>query len=380
MKINYNISAIVANDSLNRNDHRLSASSQRLASGLKINQAKDNPSGIAIGKKMKAQIRSLEQADQNSSDAISVVEIADGALNEVHAMLQRMNELAVKASTATMKDDDRAMIDEEVKQLKKEIQRISDDTDFNTQRLLDGTFDRKGYSDTVGVTVGTFSDDIPAMKLGLTLTTDTSIGDNGETIYEITSAQLSAAAGEPAPSTEMQHFITEANSTVKYEGDTVTFADGTGKELKVYVTKDIDGSVVLDLTDIGPMRVQIGANEGQVLALRIPKMDLRSMGIKDTNVLTEESSQAAIDEIARGIEYVSSARSRLGAYQNRLEHTATSLDVTQEEMTSAYSRIMDVDMAEEMTEYTNLQVLVQAGTSVLAQANERPQQVLQLLQ
>ena len=178
----------------------------------------------------------------------------------------------------------------------------------------------------------------------------------------------------------MQHFITEANSTVKYEGDTVTFADGTGKELKVYVTKDIDGSVVLDLTDIGPMRVQIGANEGQVLALRIPKMDLRSMGIKDTNVLTEESSQAAIDEIARGIEYVSSARSRLGAYQNRLEHTATSLDVTQEEMTSAYSRIMDVDMAEEMTEYTNLQVLVQAGTSVLAQANERPQQVLQLLQ
>lgn len=378
MKINYNISAIIANNSLNRNDNRLSASSQRLSSGLKINQAKDNPSGIAIGKKMNAQIRSLEQADQNSNDAVSVVETADGALTEVHAMLQRMNELSIKAATDTMTAEDREMIDQEMQQLKDEIQRISDETDFNTQKILDGTFDRKGYTNQLGVNVGYFSDDIPAMKMDINLTaTKTTI--NGVDHYDITGATLAKAPAPAETTAEMEEFIN--NAVCEMDGDTAIFTHASGKELRVYVSTDtITNPVQLDLTDVGPMRVQIGANEGQVLSLRIPEMSLRNMGIKDTNVLTAEDAQNAIDEIAKGLEYVSSVRSRLGAYQNRLEHTNASLDVTQEEMTSAYSRIMDVDMAEEMTEYTNLQVLVQAGTSVLAQANERPQQVLQLLQ
>jgi flagellin len=136
----------------------------------------------------------------------------------------------------------------------------------------------------------------------------------------------------------------------------------------------------LDITGIGAMDTQIGANEGQQLAIRIPTITLDRMGIEDTDVTTQESSTDAIDEIKGAIQYVSDARSRLGAYQNRLEHTISNLDISNENMTSSYSRIMDVDMAEEMTTYTTQQVISQAATSMLAQANERPSQVLQLLQ
>ena len=138
--------------------------------------------------------------------------------------------------------------------------------------------------------------------------------------------------------------------------------------------------LAVDLTCIGDMRLQIGANEGQILEIRIPEVSLENMGIADIDVCTAESAADALDRIAGAIKYVSSVRSRLGAYQNRLESTVGSLDITSENMTASYSRIMDVDMAEEMTEYTKNQVLTQAGTSMLAQANERPSQVLQLLQ
>ena len=136
----------------------------------------------------------------------------------------------------------------------------------------------------------------------------------------------------------------------------------------------------LDVTGIGAMDTQIGANEGQILEIRIPEISLQRLGITNTDVTTQEKSTDAIDTVKHAILYVSDARSRLGAYQNRLEHTISNLDVTNENMTSSYSRIMDVDMAEEMTYYTTQQVVAQAATSMLAQANERPSQVLQLLQ
>jgi flagellin len=368
MKVNYNISAVIANNSLKKNDSLLSASSQKLSSGYKINQAKDDPSGIAIGKKMRAQIRALEQADQNSNDAISVVETSDGALMEVHDMLQRMNELAVKAGTDTATDEDRELIDEELQQLKEEIERIAKDTDFNGQKLLDGTFDRKGYTGDSNAKMLFASDSIASGVYSMTITASMIEGN-----LEITAASIdgSTASG-------VEGFLNSAQ--VDMDGSRVTFSDNNGNEIKMYVSEAGTYNLKVDVTDIGSMRVQIGANEGQVLSIRIPEVSLVQMGMENTNVLTKEAAQSAIDEISEGISYVSSVRSRLGSYQNRLEHTTSSLDITQEEMTSAYSRIMDVDMAEEMTEYTNLQVLVQAGTSMVAQANERPQQVLQLLQ
>ena len=138
--------------------------------------------------------------------------------------------------------------------------------------------------------------------------------------------------------------------------------------------------VTLDMTGIGAMRMQIGANEGQVLAIRIPEVSLKMTGLSDLSVATEEDAKKAIGSVSDAINYISSIRARLGAYQNRLESASENLDVSEENMTSSYSRIMDVDMASEMTIYTTQQVLMQAGTNMLAQANERPQEVLQLLQ
>jgi len=369
MKINYNISAIIANNSLTKSDNRLSVSSEKLSSGYKINHAKDDPSGIAIGKKMRAQIKALEQSNQNAGDAISIVEITDGALSEVHAIVQRMNELAIKASTGTATPDDRKILDEELQQLKEEVERIGRDTEFNGQSLLDGTFDRKGYSSEADVDVTYFSDLLPAGEYTLEYTMGTV---DGETV--VTGATLTGTTATGA-----DYFMTNAQTDI--DETSVRFYSNDGKEIVIEVDPEAaGGEVTLDLTDIGPMRVQIGSNEGQVVEIRIPELSLLHMGMEDTNVLTIEDAQEAIVEISNGLEYVSSLRSRLGAYQNRLEHTTNNLDVTTLELTSAYSRIMDTDMAEEMTEYTNLQVLVQAGTSILAQANERPQQALQLLQ
>lgn len=373
MKINYNISAIIANNALNNNDAKLTASSGRLSSGYKINEAKDNPSGIAIGKRMRAQIRALEQSDDNANDAISVVETADGALTEVHAILQRMNELAVKAGTGTATDSDRENIDAEMQQLKKEIERIATDTDFNGQALLDGTFDRRSYSSVDGLSVVGTSDDLPAGVYTVSVTTVLNTAGD----LEISAASISTTTAIGADG-----LISGANALM--DNNKVSITDSSGMQLTLRADQDKLSAgtynATIEVTDIGAMRVQIGANEGQVMEIRIPAVSLFNMGVDKSNTLTQENAQKAINQIAEGISYISSVRSRLGAYQNRLEHLTSSLDITQEEMTSAYSRIMDVDMAAEMTQYTNLQVLVQAGTSVLAQANERPQEALQLLQ
>ncbi len=173
--------------------------------------------------------------------------------------------------------------------------------------------------------------------------------------------------------------------TLSVKPDPVVDANGdiTGYNNVNCIPNDASGaptSLKIDLTGIGSMDTQIGANEGQQLEIRIPTISLSHLGIEKTEVTTQDSSSDAITEIKGAVKYVSDARSRLGAYQNRLEHTISSLDITKENMTASYSRIMDVDMAEEMTSYTTEQVISQASTSMLAQANERPSQVLQLLQ
>ncbi|MBQ8823176.1 MAG: flagellin FliC3 [Lachnospiraceae bacterium] len=365
MRINYNVSAMLSNNALANNDSLLAASLERLSSGLKINHAKDNPSGLAMSKRMNAQLEGLSMANQNSSDGVSIIETADGALSEVTEMIQRINELAVKACNGTMTDDDRAVVQEEIAQLKDEITRIADTTEFNGQKLLDGTFDVRGYSSNVDVKVNTFSERTPK-------------GDY--TIEEIT---ISEVNGERTVTnlTFGEGFPEDAEFTFKDDFITITGSDQF--ELKLDV-KSLEAGTVTDiqmeLTDVGPMRIQIGANEGQILAIDIPTISLRNMGIENIDVSTSEGAVDALGRMPNALAYVSMVRSKLGAYQNRMESTINSLDITSENMTAAYSRIMDVDMAEEMTNYTTYQVLTQAGTSMLAQANERPSQVLQLLQ
>ena len=371
MRINYNASAMISNNMLANNDKALAKSLERLSSGLKINHGKDNPSGLAMAKRMNAQIRGLDVAGQNASDGVSVIETADGALSEVSDMLQRMNELAVKASTGSVTDEDREVIQKEIEQLKEEVARISDTTEFNGQKILDGEYALKGYTTKADVKVSYYTDGVETKtytikNLPLSWNEEKEEFElNGEIEY-----------GEEFPE-DLEASIRDNMVTIKGRDDFEMVLDVSNADPKNY-----DGSqeFTIDATGIGPMRLQVGANEGQMLALNIPAVSLKNMGIEKLDVSTVELAQEGIDRIKGALQFVSSVRGTLGAYQNRLESTVNSLDITSENMTAAYSRIMDVDMAEEMTEYTTDQVLTQAGTSMLAQANERPAQVLQLLQ
>lgn len=498
MKISYNAAAMRASNSLNASDSRVSKSLERLSSGLKVTSSKDNPSGYAIGKKMNTQIQGISVATQCSNNGISIIETADGALTEVHEMLQRMNELAIKGATGTLTTSDRMTLNEEIKQLKAEVTRIASDTEFNGQTLLDGSFDLRGYTNNHKAKVDYYSDEVIPKKYTIdqltvvynddgTINKDasvvvlknegddafptgvkfTSVGQDKITLtgpqdFEMTvmiepdpvkdadgeivsynavnlietsqvevpefsatyTYQLNEAGTEWVPVLDEAETkkafadelaaggdipegaaITSIISDNENETDTLVITDDNGFRLEVTInrpaaqsndpaipqpaadTVDLGGGqqtaaqgLVLDITGIGSMDTQTGANEGQQLAIRIPTISLSRLGIEKTELTTQDSCSDAVNEIKEGILYVSSVRSRLGAYQNRLEHTVNNLDITKENMTSSYSRIMDVDMAEEMTSYTTEQVISQASVSMLAQANERPSQVLQLLQ
>lgn len=377
MKISYNAAAMRANYALNKSDKRLTTSLKRLSSGLKVTAAKENPSGYAIGRRMNAQIGGISVATQNSNNGISIIETADGALTEVHDMLQRMNELAVKGATGTLTSVDRETLNKELKQLKEEVARVANDTEFNGQALLDGSFEMRGYTNSQIANVDYYTDEVLAKEYTISQL-EVFYNDEGEIDLDQTKASFGLQAGDGFP---------EDAEVATVGQDKVTIKGGQGFELTIQVkpptafpgSVDCSG-IVLDITGIGAMDTQIGANEGQQLAIRIPTISLNRLGIEQTEVTTKESSSDAITEVKGAIKYVSDVRSRLGAYQNRLEHTISSLDISKENMTASYSRIMDVDMAEEMTNYTTEQVISQASVSMVAQANERPSQVLQLLQ
>ena len=374
MYISFNASAVIANNSLNKTDNKLQDALARLSSGLKVVNPKDNPSGLAMAKRMNAQIEGTSQANNNASDGVSVIEIADGTMSEISDMLQRMNELCTKSANGTLTDDDREMVNQELSQLKTEINRISEETAFNGQPILDGSFDLRGYTNNLDAKVAYYSDDV---KYGSYKITSLDVTFDSEGVIESVDNFVADTTGNPA-------FPDDATVT-GFDGNTVTIANDSGFEVKLelYNKNGSSGSfsdLELDLEGFGAMDMQIGANKGQQMNIRIPKMSLENMSLTNISADTEENAKESIDKIKSAMSYVSSARANLGAYQNRLEHTISSLDITEENMTSAYSRIMDVDMAEEMTNYTTLQVLSQASTSMLAQANERPSEVLQLLQ
>lgn len=591
MRINYNISSIIARNALNNNDNRLADSIQRLSSGLKINSAEDDAAGLAISIKMNAQIKCLERATQNANDGLSVVNTADGAMSEMHDILQRMNELAIQSANGTNADSDREQIQLEIDQLVAELDRIAETTEFNGQKLLDGSFAYKGYTNTENVKVMSYSDGVASgvyaiggityskyedkimdfaayveenssegevkhvtsyeavsassiqnalygteeandymtsssislkafpdgakvlldeeniiikaendFEVKLTLNDRNAVDDSGavttsasktiimdnyrnitiknedgsakyniselnivdgkvtlsdvdkETLTEELSEELakkfptakgmsvtscSYSAGKLSFDVEdlngttstikfdialnytisVDEQITDQNGNIKTvtkqlevdfskpENQTkyatqlaklklpdkiIGAADSdplnkylythTEREETIYTVGNDTDPILVDLTGIGAMRVQVGANEGQVIEMEIPALQALYLGVKDLDISTEEKATEAIDTIGAAINQLSSIRAKIGAYANRIEHTITNLDSTVENVTAAYSRIMDVDMATEMTEYSTVQVLVQSSTAMLAQANERPQQALQLLQ
>ncbi|MGN0168772.1 MAG: flagellin [Acetatifactor sp.] len=385
MRINYNVSAMLSNNALANNDSLLAQSLERLSSGLKINHAKDNPAGLAMAKRMNAQLEGLSVANQNASDGVSIIEIADGAMTEISEMLQRINELAIKSANGIMSDSDRETVQEEVAQLKEEITRISETTEFNGQKLLNGEFEYKGYTNNLGIKVNGYSEEVATKVYTIDEVTISAEKDEDGS-YKVDTENIKLGDGFPegTVASVKDNILTLKADTgfemrldisgVDFGGqDSVTIKDDAA-------TTDKVEALQIDVTGIGAMRLQIGANEGQILAVEIPAISLQNMEIENIDVSTGEGALDAIERVDSAIKYVSGVRGRLGAYQNRLESTINSLDITSENMTAAYSRIMDVDMAEEMTQYTTAQVLTQAGTSMLAQANERPSQVLQLLQ
>ena len=267
MRINNNVSALNAWRNLYINDSALTKSMEKLSSGYRINRAADDAAGLAISEKMRAQISGLNMAIKNAQDGISLIQTAEGAMNEIHVILRRMRDLAVQAANDTNQDTDRTHLQAEVTELIAELDRIANNTEFNAMKLLDGSF--------------------------------------------------------------------------------------TDKVL------------------------HIGANQGQAITVSIDNMT--DLGVSSVNIATQTGADAAIATIDTAIQTVSTARAKLGAIQNRLEHTINNLQVAAENLTASESRIRDVDMANEMTNFVRNQILLQAGTAMLAQANAKPQAILQLL-
>ena len=374
MKVNSNIQAMFAQSILSANEEKMAKSTQKMSSGYKLNRAMDNPAGMAITNRMRAQLSSLERATKNSKNAINAIQTAEGALSEIESMLQRMNELSIQGSNGTMSSSDRLAIQEEVDQLVSEINRISKNTTYNSQNLLDGTQDLKAFSgSSKDISVRNYNELMDVGKYKISVGADglvTSLTKDGATI------DIAAQ--------EVVEFVDKDGNTTGYSTKIHT---ANGAEL-TFETKGDSGAtnVELDITGYGGMKIQVGAEEGQEIQVVIPEVSLRMLNFVDLDgnrtldLRTEEGATKAISQIASAIDYVSAARSKLGAYQNRIENTVTNLDVTTENLTESYSTIKDIDMAEGMVEYTTLQVLIQAGTSMVAQANEQPQQALQLLQ
>lgn len=371
MILGTNMSAVISASYLSASEKKLRGSLEKLSSGYKINHSKDDAAGMAISEKMRTQIKGLEQASRNASDGISVTQTAEGALSEVEAMLQRMNELAVQGANETYTQEDRDNMAKEIESLKKEIDRISTDTDFNSTTLLNGDMQRRAYATNTdatgekhllnGIRVSYMTNNVEAGNYGLTIAADGM-------------ASFSSAGGNRVGFSDTAMMIQDGNK-VK-----VTDSDGFEMDFTIYPEAGVTGDVTFEVWDIGTMPIQIGANEGQLLDICIPEVSSETLNLDLLDFSNSDASAKSIDIIADAISKVSKVRSELGAYQNRLEYSVTSLDISEENMTAAFARIRDVDMAEEMTNYTQLNVMQQTDISMLAQANQMPEKILQVLQ
>ena len=511
MRIGTNVAAIVANNALQKSQNNLSTSIERLSSGYKINGSKDDAAGCAISEKMRAQIRGLSQAQNNTADGVSVLNTAEGAITEIQSMLTRLKELSVQAANDVNSDDEREAIQKEIEQINNEIDRISDQTEFNTQSLINGNLSRRVYSDLQGVNQLSVSDSYTAGVYGITVTEDArqaiavgagsitmsstasitkeqegtisingykisiSEGDTldkvmgkiidgvnitggsaftvkdlnndtaangtdyagyvptadyaGSTLVIMTNqygsdqkmnitcdnAELADILGIPQAATQDGIYV--EGSDVKAEiatgddgkrigfadsailstkGTVITVTDVNNKEFSMDVPGNAAGTVFDDsnndgqsaagagtartisqeVTDVGTMSIHVGANQDQVIVIDIPAITTYSLGTEHMNVMTQYTASRAISTVDEAINKTNKIR----AYENRFDHTTNNLEVSSENLTKSLSTMIDTDMSEEMTTYTSETVLTQAATSILAQANERPSQVLQLLQ
>lgn len=472
MIIQHNITAMNANRQLGITESNLQKSTEKLSSGYAINRAGDNAAGLAISEKMRGQIRGLSQASTNSEDGISLVQTAEGALQETQNILQRMRELAVQAANDTNTDDDREQIQKEINQLTQEVDRIAVTSEFNTKKLLDGsqagvtvakdgkasvesTFANGMVSVSSQVITGTegtmgglsaaeakyvVRNDILriTMQRDITATsgqivvggltqlsdTDTPVGPDGKTFSTVATMTSLNGFGMGSASGYQKVIIdldsgkmiiknvaaTSGASFAKVNLNTGSDAMTPAGEI-VYSISNASNLKAGDVMTIKlvagnkssaakenkeSLRLQVGANAGQEIDLAINSMKAKDLGIvqlstscttitdgsargQALSVTTQANASLAINAYDNALQEVSTERAKLGAVQNRLEHTIANLDTSEENLQSSESRIRDVDMADEMTSYSKSNILQQAGTSMLAQANQSNQTVLSLL-
>jgi flagellin len=410
MVVQHNLTAMNSNRMLGLTTKTQAKSTEKLSSGYKINRAADDAAGLSISEKMRKQIRGLTQASSNAQDGISAVQTAEGALNEVQDMLQRMNELAVKSANGTNSADDRQYIQDEIDQLTTEIDRLSETTKFNEAYLLKGdstttdkaTFIQSGYAvakdlyaegSDAALTTAQLKE---ALEKGQKIYTDTAA--NGQTddkiakanrdyayvtkLYDKDGKEVSAEnvlAGKNADGTTaaQKYYTSDAGETGNTNNANVAIA--------VADAKKTDGTGYLEQFDVNgklSFNLHVGADSSSnnKIGVEISSMSAAGIGVKNLKVDTEYDATAAVDRISAAIQKVSTQRSALGAVQNRLEHTINNLDNVVENTTSAESQIRDTDMATEMVKYSNNNILAQAGQAMLAQSNQANQGVLSLLQ
>lgn len=463
MRLNHNALAYTANNNLNAINNNLTKSMQRLSSGYKVNKSSDDPAAKAISQRMEAQIRGLSKAVDNSNDGISLIQTAEGALDEVHSILARIRELAVRGANEVYEEVDRDAMQDEIRQLQEELDRISESTEFNGRKLLNGELNKKGYVDTDGLSIVEIGGDIEPGEYGITVKatgtqakTNLTVlaggtvitkeqagtvtinglevrveeGDTGDDVnekirnaaakigmdYNITTGELvSQQSGKSqsitvkATSDDLRallgtnqptvygtdakaEFMTDNGkrigfadtATIDTDGNRITVTDKNG--FKMVYDAQLDsptggiGDATVTVLSAGPMVIQIGNNEGQTLNVNISKTTAESLEINHIYVYTNAYASEAIERVDDAVAKISGIRSALGAYQNRLDHTVNNLETADENLTSAVSRIRDTDMAEEITEYTQQNVLSQSALQMLIKSNARPEGLLQLFQ
>ena len=402
MIINHNLNAMNTHRNMGSVTGMQGKTMEKLSSGNRINRASDDAAGLAISEKMRAQIRGLNQASRNAQDGISLIQTAEGALSESHSIAHRMRELAVQSANGIYIDKDRQLIDREFQNLKKEIDRISYETEFNGNKILSGRLSGKKIepqpgtvdnANTVGIDlsnmfddeeklqqelaslgVGTFRIELTQsnriVKLEIFDTTKDIIGDTnikkhpmGVGTYNI--GMLNA--------TKNKYTFDVAGITIGFDN-----LNGIGGA-NDFAAFDFENKLVKTSEDENGLILQIGANKNQTVGINIDYMRSRELGIQMVGIDTVDRAQEAIWKIDEAISKISIQRADLGAKQNRLEHSNSSINNIAENMQAAESRIRDVDMAKEMMNLTKLNVLQQASQAMLSQANQAPEQVLSIL-
>ena len=439
MVVQHNMSAMNSNRNLGISVNQLSKSAEKLSSGYRINRAGDDAAGLAISEKMRGQIRGLDRASANAEDGISLIQTAEGALQETQNIIQRMRELAVQAASDTNTDDDREQLQQEITQLTNEVDRIANTSEFNTKKLLDGSqTGATSFNSGKANAEGTFTNGVVSVKLddtaGNVSALATAVDDviriefikDGSAIesgategFNIASLNGTGVAFDSATGeiTIQQAGYVGAKSVLKTQISAqatltdVKFVVSNAANLKAgdVITINLQKAILTRPARTGAdaLRFQIGANGGQEVQVGIASMKAKDLGITQTSsikhmqaisaegaattsanganigdaldVTTQASASLAIEAYDNAVQKVSTERAKLGAIQNRLEHTINNLDTSAENLQAAESRFRDVDMASEMTTYSKYNILQQAGQSMLAQANQSAQGVLSLL-